>query len=200
MNKDKHSEMDDNLNGENIENKTPSSDNLADSETKGQSDGDASPGEAASEGENQEESLLEKVERLNDAHLRLMAEYDNYRKRTMKEKADLIKTGGEKALLSLLPVIDDFERAIRTIEETTDIDALKEGVSLIFGKFEHYLGQNGVKKINTDGAFFDADLHEAVATVPAQDETQKGKIIDALQNGYTLNEKVLRHSKVVVAN
>ncbi|MDR1562150.1 MAG: nucleotide exchange factor GrpE [Dysgonamonadaceae bacterium] len=186
MNKDQEKEK----NG----NETNFADNLADFATKGQEE------ETVPYQEPQEESPAEELARLKDTHLRLMAEYDNYRKRTIKEKADLIKTGGEKMISALLPVIDDFDRALQTIEKATDIEALKEGVSLIFNKFQTYLGQNGVKKIETHDALFDADLHEAVAMIPASDEAQKGKIIDTLQNGYTLSDKVIRHAKVVVAN
>jgi molecular chaperone GrpE len=198
MEKNKYKKMNNDLEKEKAKNETNFADNLADSATKGQEEDSVVPEESVSEQE--EESLSQEFEKLKDAHLRLMAEYDNYRKRTIKEKADLIKTGGEKTIFALLPVIDDFERAIQTIEKTTDIEALKEGVSLIFSKFQSYLGQNGVKKIDTQDEPFDADLHEAVAMIPAQDETQKGKIIDVVQNGYTLNDKVIRHSKVVVAN
>jgi molecular chaperone GrpE len=142
----------------------------------------------------------EELEKLKDSYVRLMAEYDNYRKRTIKEKAELIKNGGEKALIGLLPVIDDFERARQTLETATDIEAMKEGVELIYNKFMTYLQQNNVKMIDTLDQAFDDDLHEAVAMVPATKEFQKGNIIDTIQTGYTLNNKVIRHAKVVVAN
>jgi len=146
------------------------------------------------------DNVSDELAKLNDSYLRLMAEYDNYRKRTIKEKADLIKTGGEKAFVGLLPVIDDFERAIKTIETATDITAVKEGVLLIYNKFISYLQQNGVKPIETLGLDFDPEMSEAVAMIPATDEEQKGKIIDSIQTGYTLYDKVIRHAKVVVAN
>ena len=142
----------------------------------------------------------DKLEKLNDSYIRLMAEYDNYRKRTLKEKSDLIKNGGEKILSGLLPVVDDFQRALNTINQSNDIDAVKEGVDLIYNKFMVFLLQNGVKPIDTIGADFDDELSEAVAVVPASTEEQKGKVIDNVQAGYTLNDKVLRHAKVVVAN
>jgi len=142
----------------------------------------------------------DKLEKLNDSYIRLMAEYDNYRKRTLKEKSDLIKNGGEKILSGLLPVVDDFQRALNTINQSNDIDAVKQGVDLIYSKFMAFLQQNGVKPIDTIGTDFDDELSEAVAVVPAPTEEQKGKVIDNVQTGYTLNDKVLRHAKVVVAN
>jgi molecular chaperone GrpE len=146
------------------------------------------------------DNVSEELEKLKNSYIRLMAEYDNYRKRTMKEKAELIKNGGEKTLIGLLPVIDDFERARQTIETATEIKAVKEGIDLIYNKFMVYLQQNGVKAIETQEQIFDADLHEAVAMIPATEESQKGKTIDTVQKGYTLNDKVIRHAKVVVAN
>jgi molecular chaperone GrpE len=148
----------------------------------------------------EESDASEELEKLKDSYLRLMAEYDNYRKRTIKEKADLIKNGGEKILVGLLPVVDDMQRALENIDKAKDLDAVKEGVDLIYQKFLSFFRQNGVKAIETTGEPFDADLHEAIATVPAQEEDQKGKIIDNIQTGYTLNDKVIRHAKVVVAN
>jgi molecular chaperone GrpE len=142
----------------------------------------------------------EALAQLKDAHLRLMAEYDNYRKRTIKEKAELIKNGGEKVLVGLLPVVDDFHRALETIDKATDLEAVKEGVDLIFQKFLSFLQQNGVKPIAVVGQAFDSDFCEAVAAIPAPNEEQKGKIIDDVQTGYTLYDKVIRHAKVVVAN
>ncbi|WP_083754404.1 nucleotide exchange factor GrpE [Candidatus Azobacteroides pseudotrichonymphae] len=140
------------------------------------------------------------VETKKDAHLRLMAEYDNYQKRTIREKADLIRNGGEKIFIGLLPIIDDFERALKTIEEVKEVDTIKEGIGLIYRKFLSFLQKNGIKAIDSVGEKFEADLFEAVATVPAESEEQKGKIIDNLQTGYTLNDKVIRHAKVIVAN
>jgi len=174
-------------------------DNLADTTTEEQ---DIEPTEADDPDENTEntDNMSEELAKLNDSYLRLMAEYDNYRKRTIKEKAELIKSGGEKALVGLLPVIDDFERAIKTLETATDISAVKEGVLLIYNKFMNYLQQNGVKPIESLGQVFDPEMNDAVATIPAADEEQKGKIIDSIQTGYTLYDKVIRHAKVVVAN
>ena len=144
------------------------------------------------------ETAQETIEEQKDKYLRLSAEFDNYRKRTMKEKAELILNGGEKSLSSILPVVDDFERAIKTMETATDVQAVKEGVELIYNKFMPTLAQNGVKVIETKDQPLNTDYHEAIAVIPAPSEAQKGKILDCVQTGYTLNDKVLRHAKVVV--
>jgi len=183
----------------NFENEMQPADKLADDATKKQSDKPVEvdvPDEKPEDANNASDELT----KLNDSYLRLMAEYDNYRKRTLKEKAELIKTGGEKAYIGLLPVIDDFERAMKVIESATDIEAVKGGIELIYSKFINYLQQNGVKPIEAIGQDFDPDLCEAVATIPVADEEQKGKVIDSVQTGYTLYDKVIRHAKVVVAN
>ena len=138
------------------------------------------------------------IEDQKDKYLRLSAEFDNYRKRTVKEKAELILNGGEKSLSSILPVVDDLERAIQMMDKATDVAAVKEGVELIYNKFISVLGQNGVKVIETKDKPLDTDYHEAIAVIPAPSEKQKGKILDCVQTGYTLNDKVLRHAKVVV--
>ena len=143
-------------------------------------------------------ALQQKYEELNDTHLRLRAEFDNYRKRTMREKADLIKMGGEGALKNLLPVIDDFERALQNIPTTEEVKALREGVELIYTKFINYLGQQGVKAIEAVGKPFDTEEFEAIATIPAPQPDLKGKVIDCVQTGYVLYDKVLRHARVVV--
>ena len=144
------------------------------------------------------ETAQETIEEQKDKYLRLSAEFDNYRKRTMKEKAELILNGGEKSLSSILPVVDDFEGAIKTMETATDVQAVKEGVELIYNKFMATLAQNGVKVIETKDQPLNTDYHEAIAVIPAPSEAQKGKILDCVQTGYTLNDKVLRHAKVVV--
>ena len=136
------------------------------------------------------------IEEQKDKYLRLSAEFDNYRKRTMKEKAELILNGGEKSISSILPVIDDFERAIKTMETAKDVKAVKEGVELIYNKFMATLAQNGVKVIETKDQPLDTDYHEAIAVIPAPSEEQKGKILDCVQTGYTLNDKVERKSVV----
>lgn len=143
-------------------------------------------------------ALQAELEKSQKEYLFLMAEFDNYRKRTVKEKTELIKNGGEKAMLGLLPVIDDFERAIDAIDKSSDVEGLKEGVDLIYNKFMKYLESQQVKPMESTGTDFDADIYEAVTTFPAPDESMKGKVIDTVQKGYTINEKVLRHAKVVV--
>ena len=144
------------------------------------------------------EDAQDVIEEQKDKYLRLSAEFDNYRKRTMKEKAELILNGGEKSISSILPVIDDFERAIKTMETAKDVKAVKEGVELIYNKFMAVMAQNGVKVIETKDQPLDTDYHEAIAVIPAPSEEQKGKILDCVQTGYTLNDKVIRHAKVVV--
>ena len=136
--------------------------------------------------------------KLKDQLLRTIAEFENFRKRTMKEKAELILNGGEKSISSILPIVDDFERALKNMETATDVAAVKEGVELIYNKFMTVLGQNGVKVIETKEQPLDTDYHEAIAVIPAPDEALKGKILDCVQTGYTLNDKVIRHAKVVV--
>ena len=159
---------------------------------------DATPLTHEEELEKELEKAQEEIEEQKDKYLRLSAEFDNYRKRTMKEKAELILNGGEKSLSSILPVVDDFERAIKTMETATDVNAVNEGVELIYNKFMAVLAQNGVKVIETKDQPLDTDYHEAIAVIPAPSEAQKGKILDCVQTGYTLNDKVLRHAKVVV--
>lgn len=153
----------------------------------------------------EEEKLARELEEANkvieeqkDKYLRLSAEFDNYRKRTMKEKAELILNGAEKNISSILPIVDDFERALKNMETATDVAAVKEGVELIYNKFMSVLGQDGVKVIETKEKPLDTDFHEAIAVIPAPDKSLKGKILDCVQTGYTLNDKVIRHAKVVV--
>ena len=180
--------------------KTQATPNECDEETVGQ--------EVSQENEaplTEEEKLAQELEKANeqieeqkDKYLRLSAEYDNYRKRTMKEKAELILNGGEKSISSILPIVDDFERALKNMETATDVAAVKEGVELIYNKFMSVLGQNGVKVIETKEQPLDTDYHEAIAVIPAPNEALKGKILDCVQTGYILNDKVIRHAKVVV--
>ena len=180
--------------------KTQATPNECDEETVGQ--------ETSQENEaplTEEEKLAQELEKANeqieeqkDKYLRLSAEFDNYRKRTMKEKAELILNGGEKSISSILPIVDDFERALKNMETATDVAAVKEGVELIYNKFMSVLGQNGVKEIETKEQPLDTDYHEAIAVIPAPNEALKGKILDCVQTGYILNDKVIRHAKVVV--
>ena len=144
------------------------------------------------------EEVKEQLEVQKDKYLRLSAEFDNYRKRTMKEKAELVLNGGEKTISSILPVLDDFERALQNMEKTTDVNAVKEGVEIIYNKFMKVLKENGVKVIEAKGLPLNTDFHEAIAVIPAPEEALKGKVLDCVQNGYTLNDKVIRHAKVVV--
>ncbi len=144
------------------------------------------------------EKLQAEQEEMKDKYLRLSAEFDNYRKRTMKEKAELILNGGEKAFKAILPVIDDMERALATMQKATDVEAVKEGVDLIYNKFMQILGQNGVQAIDTKEKELDTDYHDAIAIIDAPTEELKGKILDCVETGYTLNDKVIRHAKVVV--
>lgn len=139
-----------------------------------------------------------KVAALEDKYLRQVAEFDNYRKRTMKEKAELIKNGGERAIESILPVLDDFERALANMAKDENAAEILTGVELIYNKFVGILKQNGLQKIETEGAEFNTDFHEAIAMVPTPDENMKGKVLDCIQAGYTLNDKVIRHAKVAV--
>lgn len=138
------------------------------------------------------------IEKEKKEYLFLMAEFDNYRKRVVREKADLVKNASEKVLQGLLAIVDDFERGLEASKNTDSADAIREGMELIYNKFVKYLEANGVKAMASTGAAFDPDIHEAIASVPAPSPEMKGKIIDTTQKGYTLNDKVLRHAKVVV--
>ena len=143
------------------------------------------------------DDLADKILKLNDQHLRLMAEFDNYKKRTLKERADLIKYSGERVFVDMLPIIDDFERALAHLPE--EDSPLKEGIIMIHSSFVNFLKNNGVKEMDTKDKDFDMDLHEAISMFPAADESQKGKIIDCTQKGYMFHDKVIRYAKVVVA-
>lgn len=148
------------------------------------------------------EEQFEKVEleiiELKDKYIRLQAEFDNYRKRTLKERMELLKTANESLLLSILPVIDDFDRAVQTLDSVEEDSHIKDGVKLIYNKFQEFLKQNGVKEIEAKEQKFDTDLHEAITKIQAPTEELKGKIVDVVQKGYYLNDKVIRFSKVVI--
>ena len=139
-----------------------------------------------------------KIVELQDKYLRQAAEFDNYRKRTIKEKAELIKSAAEKIMVAELPVVDDMDRALENMEKGMDADACIEGFKLIVHKFKNILTQNGLEKIETEGQDFDTDYHEAIALIPAPAEELKGKILDCVQPGYKLGDKVIRHAKVAV--
>jgi molecular chaperone GrpE len=172
-----------------------SEDNIGKSETinseaevKGSSDKDAK----------KEISAEEKLAEMQDRYIRLSAEFDNYRKRTLREKIDLTKHAGENILISVIPVMDDFERAMKLMETATDCNAMKSGIDLIYNKFSDFLKQNGIKEIESLNKEFNVDLHDALTKVPATDDSMKGKVVDVIQKGYWLHDKVMRHSKVVV--
>ena len=140
----------------------------------------------------------EKLAEMQDKYIRLSAEFDNYRKRTLREKMEMSKYAGENILLGIIPLMDDFERALKHMDSTTECGALKDGIDIIYGKFSEFLKQNGVKEIESLGADFNVDLHEAVAKVPVEEVDKKGKVVDVVLKGYYLQDKVLRFSKVVV--
>jgi molecular chaperone GrpE len=144
------------------------------------------------------EEAQAQLEKEKKEYLFLMAEFDNFRKRTLKEKSEIIRNGAEAAMKGLLPVVDDFERGLAAINDSNDATHVKEGMELIYNKFVKYLQQNGVKEMDTEDVDFNADYHEAIAMVPVDDETHKGKVIDTVSKGYTINDKVLRHAKVAV--
>lgn len=144
------------------------------------------------------EQLKADLEKEKKEYMFLMAEFDNFRKRTLREKSELIKNAGESAFKGLLPIVDDFERALKASEGSEDGAAIREGMELIYKKLKKYMEQNGVKEMDPEDRDFDADRHEAISVVPVPDESQKGKILDTVEKGYTINDKVLRHAKVVV--
>lgn len=145
-----------------------------------------------------EVKLKEDLALANDKYLRLYAEFDNYKRRTTKERVELLQTAGKEVIVSLLPVIDDFERAVKAIENATDINAVKEGVLLVQSKLKSILTQKGLKEMDAKGTTFDADIHEAITNIPAPTDDLKGKVVDELEKGYYLNDKVVRFAKVVV--
>ncbi len=148
--------------------------------------------------ESKVEELQAQVEKEKKEYLFLMAEFDNFRKRTLKEKSEIIRNAGENVLKGLLPIMDDFERGIKAAEQSDDSAAMKEGITLIYNKLKKFLAQNGVKEIDPDDDTFDTERHEAISVVPVPDESMKGKILDTVEKGYMINDKVLRHAKVVV--
>ena len=182
------------INDENVENNVISDDNTED--TSANTDNSAEEKTTELKVEEQLEAAKKEVEQYKDKYLRAVAEFDNYRKRTLKEKAELLLNGSEKAVCAFLPILDDFERAIA--DKTEDVNAIKEGVQIIFNKFNKTLESLGVRKIETEGKDFDVDFHEAVAMVPGMGDDKKGKVIDCVQTGYQLNDKVIRHAKVAV--
>lgn len=150
--------------------------------------------------EKQIAELKAKADEINDKYLRLYSEFDNFRKRTAKEKIELMQSAGEDVFKSILPVLDDFERAIKSNLETTDVKAVSDGVNLIFNKFKSTLTQKGLAEMSAVGTTFDADIHEAITNIPAPSEDLKGKVVEELEKGYTLNGKIIRFAKVVIGN
>lgn len=176
----------------NEEQETTAEEQVEAAETKESDKKELTPEEKISE-------LEKQIEELKNQQLYKMAEFDNFRKRVMQEKADLIKNGGAKFITTLLPIIDDMERAQQNMDKYEDVAAVKEGLSLIIDKFFKLMAQEGLKKMEVVGQPFDADLHEAIAMVPGQPDDQKGKVMNCMMNGYTLNDKVIRYAKVAVA-
>lgn len=176
----------------NEEQETTAEEQVEAAETKESDKKELTPEEKISE-------LEKQIEELKNQQLYKMAEFDNFRKRVMQEKADLIKNGGAKVITTLLPIIDDMERAQQNMDKYEDVAAVKEGLSLIIDKFFKLMAQEGLKKMEVVGQPFDADLHEAIAMVPGQPDDQKGKVMNCMMNGYTLNDKVIRYAKVAVA-
>lgn len=182
------------INDENVDKNVVSEENTENASAKADNSADEMTAEPTIE--EQLEAAKKEVEQYKDKYLRAVAEFDNYRKRTLKEKAELLLNGSEKAVCAFLPILDDFERAIA--DKTEDVNAIKEGMQIIFNKFNKTLESLGVKKIETEGKDFDVDFHEAVAMVPGMGDDKKGKVIDCVQAGYQLNDKVIRHAKVAV--
>ena len=182
------------INDENVDKNVVSEENTENASAKADNSADEMTAEPTIE--EQLEAAKKEVEQYKDKYLRAVAEFDNYRKRTLKEKAELLLNGSEKAVCAFLPILDDFERAIA--DKTEDVNAIKEGMQIIFNKFNKTLESLGVKKIETEGKDFDVDFHEAVAMVPGMGDDKKGKVIDCVQTGYQLNDKVIRHAKVAV--
>ena len=182
------------INDENVDKNVVSEENTENASAKADNSADEMTAEPTIE--EQLEAAKKEVEQYKDKYLRAVAEFDNYRKRTLKEKAELLLNGSEKAVCAFLPILDDFERAIA--DKTEDVNAIKEGMQIIFNKFNKTLESLGVKKIETEGKDFDVDFHEAVAMVPGMGDDKKGKVIDCVQTGDQLNNKVIRHAKVAV--
>jgi molecular chaperone GrpE len=156
--------------------------------------------EVLTDEETPEQLLKQEVALANDKYLRLYAEFDNFRRRTIKERSELLQTAGMDVIVSMLPVLDDFDRALRHMDNAADVNAVKEGVVLIQSKLKNILGQKGLKEMQAIGTAFDPELHEAITNIPAPTDEQKGKVIDEVEKGYYLNDKVARHAKVVVGN
>lgn len=184
-----------NVTEENIMNTENSSENT---ETKAPENTDNQENVEQVEEQTAEEKLQAEVQQLNDKYLRLYAEFDNYKRRTQKERVELLQTAGKDVILSLLPVLDDFDRALKAMETTTDVAPVKEGILLVSTKFKNTLAQKGLKDVESINKDFDTDFHEAITNIPAPTDALKGKVIDEVEKGYTLNDNVIRFAKVVV--
>ena len=183
---------------EQLDNETPDLTQQAEESTHTKKESKKDKAHKKSHAEEQLEKTESELLDLKDRHIRLQSEFDNYRKRTLKERIELMKTANESLLISLLPVVDDFDRANQTLDLVEEESPVKEGVKLIYNKFQDFLKQNGIKEIEAKGLEFDTDLHEAITKIPAPTEDLAGKIVDVVQKGYYLNDKVIRFSKVVI--
>jgi len=172
--------------------------NSALEQEQAETDNDTPTEEEDKEEKKEEPGIEEKMAELQEKYMRLSAEFDNYRKRTLREKMDLQVSAREDILSNILPVVDDFERGMDSVEKATDIDAVKEGLKLIYTKFSSFLTQQGVKPIDAVGKKFDTDLHEAITKIPVESKKKKGKVVDVVEKGYTLKDKVIRYAKVVI--
>lgn len=188
---------------ENPENKTDTKMNQEQEEVKDavtdSSEAEVKTEEAANQ-PSEEEKLRAELSEANDKYLRLYAEFDNYKRRTTRERVELLQTAGKEVIVSLLPTIDDFERALKSMETATDVAAVKEGVNLVHNKLKNTLIQKGLKEMEAKGGVFDAEIHEAITNIPAPSEDLKGKVIDEVEKGYYLNDKVIRFAKVIVGS
>jgi len=199
-----HPNSDENLENQNIGAEAQDTDNTANDSLNSEDlaadplEADSQEEQEAPQTENNEDILKKQVAELQDKYIRLAAEYDNYRRRTAKERLDLLRSAGEDILLNILPVVDNFERAMAAASTSTDVDAVKLGIELIYNKFTEFLKQKGIKEIESVGKDFDVDLHEAIVKIPAPDQDMKGKVVDVVEKGYYLNEKIIRYAKVVV--
>ena len=173
-------------------------DNQSSTETVTSEEGKFTDGDLQSGEDSLTDAMIQKLTEMQDKYLRLSAEFDNYRKRTLREKIEMTRTAGESVLKSILPVIDDFDRAMISIKDTEDCAAVKEGLLLIYSKVSEFLKQNGVKEMEVLNTSFDSELHEAITNVPVDDASMKGRVVDVIQKGYTMNDKVIRFPKVVV--
>lgn len=199
MKEDKHNEVESEVVPEEVivddVDATPAENEAAEAETAAVADEELSEEERLRSRNSELEASLEKEKK---EYMFLMAEFDNFRKRTLREKSELIKNAAESAFKGLLPIVDDFERALKASEGVDDAVSIREGMELIYKKLKKYMEQNGVKEMDPADTVFDADRHEAISAVPVTDDSLKGKILDTVEKGYTINDKVLRHAKVVV--